>query len=127
MWVGDWQTTCVIILLATFLKSFFLFTPLNYYIGKSFNLSQGIRITKAGKGSIHPSKLSIKLSTINLTQIDICRAATDPKTHGSDRFADQSHGSDHFSDQQKNLKKKKERQINISLVFLFINTFKLLN
>jgi len=53
------------------------------------------------------------------------RAATDQKTHGSDRFADQSHGSDHFLDQQK--KKKKRGQININLVFLFINTFKLLN
>ena len=53
------------------------------------------------------------------------RATTDQKTHGSDRFADQSHGSDHFSDQQK--KKIKTRQININLVFLFINTFKLLN
>ena len=53
----------------------------------------------------------------------VIRAATDQKTHGSDRFADQSHGSDHFSDQQK----KKATQINTSLVFLFINTFKLLN
>ena len=43
------------------------------------------------------------------------------KTHGSDRFADQSHGSDHFSDQQKKTQK------NINLVFWFINTFKLLN
>jgi len=49
------------------------------------------------------------------------RAATDQKTHGLDRFADQSHGSDHFSDQQKK-QKNKTKQINISLVFLFINT-----
>ena len=34
------------------------------------------------------------------------RAATDQKTHGSDRFADQSDGSDYFSDKQK----KKKRQ-----------------
>ena len=46
------------------------------------------------------------------------RAATDKKTHGSDRFRDQSHGSDNFSDQQK------KKRINISLVFVFINTFK---
>ena len=57
--------------------------------------------------------------------LKLSRAATDQKTHGSDRFADQSHGSDHFSDQQK--KKKKRQQINISLVFLFVNTFKILN
>ena len=31
----------------------------------------------------------------------LIRAATDQKTHGSDRFADQSHGSDNFSDHQK--------------------------
>ncbi len=55
----------------------------------------------------------------------ISRGATDQKNHGSDRFSDQSHRSDHFSDQQK--KKKKTRQINISFVFLFINTFTLLN
>ena len=29
------------------------------------------------------------------------RGAMDQKTHGSDRFADQSHGSDNFLDQQK--------------------------
>jgi len=38
------------------------------------------------------------------------RAATDQKTHSSDRFADQSHGSDHFSDQQKKKKKKRKEK-----------------
>ena len=45
----------------------------------------------------------------------IIKGATDQKTHGSDRFTDQSHGSDHFSDQQKRRKKKDKtnKQCNI--------------
>ena len=35
--------------------------------------------------------------------------ATDQRTDGSDRFADQSHGSDHFLDQQKKKGKKKDK------------------
>ena len=41
------------------------------------------------------------------------RAATDNKTHGSDRFADQSHGSDHFSDRQKKKKKDKTNKFGL--------------
>jgi len=43
------------------------------------------------------------------------RAAMDQKTHGSDRFVDQSHGSDNFSDQQKKKKKDKTNKHKFGL------------
>jgi len=50
---------------------------------------------------------TVKICLKSHQSYTVTRAATDQKTHGSDRFADQSHGSDHFSDQQK--KKRRDK------------------
>ena len=60
------------------------------------------------RGLMKPNRNHLDVWTSSISGVRMARlmtrAATDQKTHGSDRFADQSHGSDHFSDQQKKKK-----------------------